>query len=282
VAFCDPAGGSGGDSFTLAIAHRDENNVGILDRAVEIRPPFSPDTATEQHSNATVRAARSVASDATAAKQDAQRRVDDTAATLKAAAVAVVSEHADELAVALFRARRELVRQYRILTTLAGLWGPNSTTLDGLAKMGPIKLSESAKNQRALVSAMLSASTGASEVGADPAPATEDWQTWLAALQADADAPPPGQEQSHVPRAQPLTASRAELAWRIVHQRAIRLEPASYAAGQVSVGKSPGQKQLRLLAGGFIPPTAASDEQVVKTSGHRGARVRTCAGCFVR
>jgi hypothetical protein len=52
VAFTDPAGGSGGDSFTLAIAHRDENGVGILDRVIEIRPPFSPDTATEQHSNA--------------------------------------------------------------------------------------------------------------------------------------------------------------------------------------------------------------------------------------
>jgi hypothetical protein len=43
VAFCDPAGGSGGgDSMTIAIAHR-EGDVAVLD-ALRVRPPrFSPD-----------------------------------------------------------------------------------------------------------------------------------------------------------------------------------------------------------------------------------------------
>ena len=49
LAFCDPAGGSGGDSFTLAICHaeRDEDDeaapvVAVLDLVREARPPFSP------------------------------------------------------------------------------------------------------------------------------------------------------------------------------------------------------------------------------------------------
>jgi hypothetical protein len=41
VAFVDPSGGSA-DSFTLAIAHR-ENELGVLDVVREYRPPFSPD-----------------------------------------------------------------------------------------------------------------------------------------------------------------------------------------------------------------------------------------------
>ena len=40
-AFCDPAGGAGADSFTLAIAHA-EDGVAILDCLRECRPPFSP------------------------------------------------------------------------------------------------------------------------------------------------------------------------------------------------------------------------------------------------
>ena len=42
VAFVDPAGGSGQDSMTLAIAHR-EKEVAILDALREAKPPFSPD-----------------------------------------------------------------------------------------------------------------------------------------------------------------------------------------------------------------------------------------------
>lgn len=42
VAFCDPAGGSGGDSFTLAISSR-RGDVAILEAVRERRPPFSPD-----------------------------------------------------------------------------------------------------------------------------------------------------------------------------------------------------------------------------------------------
>jgi hypothetical protein len=40
VAFADPSGGSA-DSFTLAIAHREQDR-GVLDAVREIRPPFSP------------------------------------------------------------------------------------------------------------------------------------------------------------------------------------------------------------------------------------------------
>ena len=49
--FVDPAGGSGADSMTLAIAH-EVNSEGIrtavLDCVREIKPPFNPDQATEQ------------------------------------------------------------------------------------------------------------------------------------------------------------------------------------------------------------------------------------------
>jgi hypothetical protein len=41
-AFCDPAGGSGGDSMTLCVAHRDGDIVAI-DALREARPPFSPE-----------------------------------------------------------------------------------------------------------------------------------------------------------------------------------------------------------------------------------------------
>lgn len=42
VAFTDVAGGSGSDSFTLAIAHR-AGDTGVLDLVREIKPPFSPE-----------------------------------------------------------------------------------------------------------------------------------------------------------------------------------------------------------------------------------------------
>lgn len=45
-AFCDPAGGSGSDSMTLAVAHcetRDEIEGIVLDLVREARPPFSPE-----------------------------------------------------------------------------------------------------------------------------------------------------------------------------------------------------------------------------------------------
>jgi hypothetical protein len=41
VAFTDPAGGSGGDSFTVALAHR-EGERAVMDCVRERRPPFSP------------------------------------------------------------------------------------------------------------------------------------------------------------------------------------------------------------------------------------------------
>lgn len=44
VAFADPAGGSGGDSFTLAVAHMDAKGRGILDFLAERQSPFSPET----------------------------------------------------------------------------------------------------------------------------------------------------------------------------------------------------------------------------------------------
>jgi len=47
VAFVDPAGGSGADSYTLAIAHK-EKHVAVLDCVREIRPRFSPDAATTE------------------------------------------------------------------------------------------------------------------------------------------------------------------------------------------------------------------------------------------
>lgn len=45
TAFIDPAGGSGQDSMTLAIGHRDEQGHGILDHVAGIAPPFSPESA---------------------------------------------------------------------------------------------------------------------------------------------------------------------------------------------------------------------------------------------
>jgi hypothetical protein len=41
-AFCDPAGGSGTDSMTLAIAHRQDSNIVVLDALREWRPMFNP------------------------------------------------------------------------------------------------------------------------------------------------------------------------------------------------------------------------------------------------
>jgi hypothetical protein len=49
VGFVDPAGGSGGDSFTLAIAHAESRGgrlVAVLDALREVRPPFSPEATT--------------------------------------------------------------------------------------------------------------------------------------------------------------------------------------------------------------------------------------------
>lgn len=48
VAFTDPAGGSGSDSMTLAIAHRDQSDRIVLNAIRERKPPFSPvDTVAE-------------------------------------------------------------------------------------------------------------------------------------------------------------------------------------------------------------------------------------------
>jgi hypothetical protein len=49
--FCDPAGGSGGDSMTLAIAHR-EGDRGVLDLVREHKPPFSPADVTAEFAGA--------------------------------------------------------------------------------------------------------------------------------------------------------------------------------------------------------------------------------------
>jgi hypothetical protein len=46
-AFCDPAGGSGGDSMTLAISHKEDDKI-IIDSILECRPPFSPESVTEE------------------------------------------------------------------------------------------------------------------------------------------------------------------------------------------------------------------------------------------
>ena len=46
-AFVDPSGGSGQDSMTMAISHK-EGETAILDLLLEIKPPFSPEVATEQ------------------------------------------------------------------------------------------------------------------------------------------------------------------------------------------------------------------------------------------
>jgi hypothetical protein len=43
IGFLDPSGGSGRDSFTLAIAHRDVSGRAVLDLVREVKPPFSPE-----------------------------------------------------------------------------------------------------------------------------------------------------------------------------------------------------------------------------------------------
>jgi len=51
VGFIDAAGGSGGDSMSVAIAHRErigERDVAVLDAIREVRPPFSPDVVTAE------------------------------------------------------------------------------------------------------------------------------------------------------------------------------------------------------------------------------------------
>src|SRR5262249_38466786 len=40
--FVDPAGGSGADSMTLAISHKEAERV-VVDKVVEVKPPFSPE-----------------------------------------------------------------------------------------------------------------------------------------------------------------------------------------------------------------------------------------------
>ena len=55
VAFCDPAGGSGTASMTLAIAHagrRDGKVVAVLDLIREVRPPFSPEAVVAEFARA--------------------------------------------------------------------------------------------------------------------------------------------------------------------------------------------------------------------------------------
>jgi hypothetical protein len=49
VAFVDVAGGSGADSFTLAIGHKQRDqgrDICVVDALLEVRPPFDPDVAT--------------------------------------------------------------------------------------------------------------------------------------------------------------------------------------------------------------------------------------------
>jgi hypothetical protein len=47
IAFVDPSGGSS-DAMTLAIAHRDESGIGILNCIREVRPPFSPESVVDE------------------------------------------------------------------------------------------------------------------------------------------------------------------------------------------------------------------------------------------
>jgi hypothetical protein len=47
VAFCDPAGGSGGDSMCMAIGHVEET-VAVIDCVRERRPPFSPESTVQE------------------------------------------------------------------------------------------------------------------------------------------------------------------------------------------------------------------------------------------
>jgi hypothetical protein len=51
VAFADPAGGSGGDSFTMAIAHLDAKRRGVLDLLLERKSPFSPEGVVTEFSS---------------------------------------------------------------------------------------------------------------------------------------------------------------------------------------------------------------------------------------
>ena len=48
VAFCDPSGGSGGDSFTVAVVHR-EGDRHVLDAVRERKPPLSPDSVIKEY-----------------------------------------------------------------------------------------------------------------------------------------------------------------------------------------------------------------------------------------
>jgi hypothetical protein len=45
---CDPAGGSGQDSFTASVAHAAANGDMVQDNLLEIRPPYSPTAAVDQ------------------------------------------------------------------------------------------------------------------------------------------------------------------------------------------------------------------------------------------
>jgi hypothetical protein len=49
VAFTDPAGGSGADSYTTAVAHRETDGRVVVDAVRERRPPFSPSAVIEEH-----------------------------------------------------------------------------------------------------------------------------------------------------------------------------------------------------------------------------------------
>ena len=52
VAFTDPAGGSGGDSFTLALAYQDRNSgQAVLTAVREAKPPFSPEAVVTEFSS---------------------------------------------------------------------------------------------------------------------------------------------------------------------------------------------------------------------------------------
>jgi hypothetical protein len=48
TAFCDPSGGSGGDSFTVAVAHRDGDHH-VLDAVRERKGPLSPDSVIREY-----------------------------------------------------------------------------------------------------------------------------------------------------------------------------------------------------------------------------------------
>jgi hypothetical protein len=47
IAFCDPSGGSGGDSMTLAVGHN-QGEVAVLDLVRERKPRFSPEAVVEE------------------------------------------------------------------------------------------------------------------------------------------------------------------------------------------------------------------------------------------